>query len=100
MQTPLHPGRVVKEECLKPLRLSVKRVAEILGVSRQALNNVVNEDATISASMALRLEEAFGGAAETWLRMQANYDLACARRARSGLRVQSDAPELAGGAAR
>src|SRR5258707_11184281 len=61
MKSPLHPGRIVKHECLEPLNLTVKRAAEILGVTRQALNNIVNEKAVISAAMAIRLEKAFGG---------------------------------------
>ena len=62
MKSPLHPGRIVKHECLEPLNLTVKRAAEILGVTRQALNNIVNEEAAISADMAIRLEKAFGEA--------------------------------------
>jgi addiction module HigA family antidote len=57
----------------------LSRAAGILGVSRQALNNVINEKAGISAEMAIRLEKAFGGTAVTWLQMQTNYDLAQAR---------------------
>jgi len=45
MKNPLHPGRIVKHDCLEPLNLTVKRAAEILGVTRQALNNIVNEKA-------------------------------------------------------
>ncbi len=50
--------------------------ARALGVTRQAMNNLVRGKAGISAEMAIRLEKAFGGGAETWLRMQATYDLA------------------------
>src|SRR5438034_1077623 len=94
MKSPLHPGRIVKHECLEPLNLTVKRAAEILGVTRQALKNIVNEKAGISAAMAIRLEKAFGGTANTWLQMQNNYDLACARRDEGKLKVQGNAPEL------
>jgi len=68
--------------------------AEILGVTRQALNNIVNEKAAISANMAIRLEKAFGGTANAWLQMQNNYDLARARRHEDQLKVQRNAPEL------
>lgn len=71
-----HPGRVVRQECLEPLRLSVTEGAKALGVTRQALNNLVNGKAGISAEMAVRLAAAFGGSAEAWVRMQANHDLA------------------------
>ena len=76
MLDPPHPGRIVRQECLEPLGQSVTAGARALGVTRQALNNLVNGKAGISAEMAVRLAAAFGGAAEAWLRMQSNYDLA------------------------
>jgi addiction module HigA family antidote len=95
MKNPVHPGRIVKHDCLEPLHLTVTRAASILGVSRQALNNLVNEKAGISAEMAIRLEKAFGGAAATWLQMQTNYDLAIARQHEGEIKVERNAPELA-----
>ncbi|OLN24745.1 HigA protein (antitoxin to HigB) [Desulfovibrio sp. DV] len=53
--------------------------AKALGVSRQALNNIVNGKAGISPEMAIRLSKAFGSTPETWLRLQMAYDLALAR---------------------
>jgi addiction module HigA family antidote len=94
MKNPLHPGRIVKHECLQPLNLTVKRAAEILGGTRQALSNIVNEKAAISADMAIRLEKAFGGTANAWLQMQNNYDLARARRHEDQLKVQRAPPSL------
>lgn len=76
MKNPPHPGLSVRHDCLDPLGLSVAEGAEALGVSRQAMNNLVRGKAGISPEMAIRLEKAFGGGAETWLRMQASYDLA------------------------
>ena len=73
---PPHPGRIVRDECLEPLGLTVTEAARALGVTRQALNNLVNEKAGISPEMAVRLAKAFGSTAETWLRMQVLYDLA------------------------
>ncbi len=70
MKNPPHPGRIVREECLHPLGLSVTSGARVLGVSRQALNNLVNQRAGISPEMAIRLAKAFGGNAQTWLRMR------------------------------
>ncbi len=78
--TPPHPGRIVREECLEALGLNVTEGAKALGVARQTLNNLVNERAGISPEMAIRLEKAFGSTADTWLRMQAAYDLAQARK--------------------
>jgi len=80
MKNPVHPGRVIRQDCLEPLDLSVTAGARALGVTRQALNNVVNEKAAISPEMAVRLSKAFGGEAETWLAMQAAFDLAQLRR--------------------
>jgi antitoxin HigA-1 len=79
MKNPPHPGRSIKDACLEPLELSVTEAAKILGVSRQALNNVVNGKAAISPEMAVRLSKAFGSTPETWLQMQLNYDLAQVR---------------------
>lgn len=79
MKNPPHPGRIVRDECLVPLGLTVTEAARVLGVTRQALNNVVNCKAAISPEMAVRLAKAFGSTAETWIRMQAAYDLAQVR---------------------
>jgi addiction module HigA family antidote len=70
------------------LGLSVTEGAKVLGVTRQALNNVVNGKAAISPEMAIRLAKAFGSTAETWLRMQLAYDLAAARKDESKIKVQ------------
>ena len=80
MRNPPHPGTLVREDCLKPVGLSVTNGAEVLGVTRQALNNLVNGKAGISPEMAIRLDKAFGGTAEGWLAVQSAFDLAAARR--------------------
>jgi antitoxin HigA-1 len=87
MKNPVHPGRVVRHDCLEPLGLSVTAGAKVLGVSRQALNNVVNGKAGISPEMAIRLSKAFGSTPETWLRMQLAYDLAAACKNESKIKV-------------
>jgi addiction module HigA family antidote len=76
MKNPPHPGRIVRQDCVEPLKLTITEAAKVLGVTRQALNNLVNGKAGISAEMAVRLSKAFGGSPEVWLRLQANYDLA------------------------
>ena len=88
MKNPLHPGRIVRHDCLQPLGLSVTAGAKVLGVTRQALNNVVNGKSGIRPEMAIRLSEAFGSTAETWLRMQLAYDLAAARKDESKIKVR------------
>jgi antitoxin HigA-1 len=88
MFDPPHPGEHVREDCLKPLALSVTEAARILGVTRQALNNLVNGKSAISPEMAIRLAKAFGGSAEVWLSMQMSYDLARARRRAGAIKVR------------
>ena len=78
-QNPPHPGEIVRWECLEPLGLTVTRAAEGLGVTRQALSDLVNKRAGISVEMSLRLSQAFGSSPETWLGMQTAYDLWQAR---------------------
>jgi addiction module HigA family antidote len=79
MHNPPHPGLTVRHDCLEPLGLTVTEGAKILGVTRQALNNLVNGRAGISPEMAIRLSKAFGASPEVWLRLQMAYDLAQAR---------------------
>lgn len=79
MKNPPHPGLTVRHDCLEPLALSVTEGAKALGVSRQALNNLVNGKSGISPEMAIRLSKAFGGTPEVWLRLQMAYDLSQAR---------------------
>lgn len=79
MKNPVHPGAIVRDECLEPLGLSVTEGARRLGVGRQALSNLVNEKAAVSIEMAYRLSKAFGSTPETWLGMQMAHDLARSR---------------------
>jgi len=88
MKNPAHPGRMVRSACLEPLGLSVTEGAKVLGVTRQALNNVINGKSGISPQMAIRLSKAFGSTPETWLRMQFAYDLAQARQKEGKIRVR------------
>lgn len=88
MKNPPHPGQSVRHDCLEPLGLSITEGAKVLGVTRQAMNNLVSGKAGLSAEMAIRLEKAFGGGAETWLRMQAAYDLAQAEKYAGKIKVR------------
>ena len=88
MKNPPHPGLSVRHDCLEPLGLSVAEGAKVLDVTRQAMNNLVSGKAWISAEMAIRLEKAFGGGAETWLRMQSAYDLAQAEKHAGKIKVR------------
>ena len=95
MLNPPHPGQAVRLDCLEPLGLTVTEGARVLGVSRQALNNLVNGKAGITPEMAIRLDKAFGGGAETWLRMQMSHDLALAMRKAAAIRVKRYSPKAA-----
>lgn len=75
MFKPPHPGEIIKEDVLPELGLSVTAAAEQLGVSRVAFSRVVNGRAAVSADLALRLADWMPPSAESWLRMQAAFDL-------------------------
>lgn len=75
MKKPPHPGLSIRHDCIEPLGLTVVEAAKLLGVSRKQLSDIVNGHAGISPEMAIRLDKAFGGGAETWYQMQAAYDL-------------------------
>ena len=88
MKNPPHPGETVRYDCLEPLGLTVTEGAKALGVTRQALNNLVNGKSGISPEMAIRLSKAFGSSPETWLKMQLDYDLAQARQRGDKIQVK------------
>jgi addiction module HigA family antidote len=88
MQNPPHPGGIVRRQCLGPLGLSVTKAAAGLGVTRQALSDLVNEIASVSVEMAILLSKAFGSTPETWLGLQMAYDLWQARERAAEIEVQ------------
>lgn len=88
MRNPPHPGGIVRRQCLEPLGLSVTEAARGLGVTRQALSELINEKAGISVEMAIRLSKAFGSSPETWLGMQMAYELWQARDRIAGIEVR------------
>ena len=88
MKKPPHPGRVVRQECIEPLGLTVTEAARRLGVTRQALNNLVNGKGGVSAEMAVRLAKVFGSSPEVWLGMQMEYDLAQVEKEAHNIKVK------------
>src|SRR5437763_4441341 len=94
MKNPAHPGELVRET-LDELGVSVADAANALGVTRQQLHNVVAARSDITTEMAIRLEKALGSTADTWLRMQVNYNLAKARKKTSSLKVKRIEPKVA-----
>ena len=92
MKNSPHPGLSVRHDCLEPLGLNVTEAAKRLGVSRKQLSDIVNCHAGISPEMAIRLDKAFGGGAEIWLRLQVAYDLAQAMKRADRIVVERLSP--------
>ncbi len=88
MHNPPHPGEVLRQLCLEPLKLTVTDAARSLGVSRKALSSILNGRTGISPEMAVRLSIAFSTSAESWLNQQLQYDLWHAEKSRKMLRVR------------
>ena len=79
LHNPPHPGEFIKEIYLEPYELSIRSLAESLGISPSTLTRLINGQSGISPEMALRLSKALGRSPESWLAMQHNYDLWLAR---------------------
>jgi antitoxin HigA-1 len=87
MKNPPHPGGLIRDN-IEELGLSVAEAAEGLGVTRQQLYRVIRGENGVSPEMAVRLEKAFGGAADFWLRMQMSFDLAQVRSQAGTIKVK------------
>ena len=72
---PIHPGEILREEYVLPLGLSANRLAIELRVPVTRISKILNEERAVSPDTALRLARYFGGDAQTWLNLQAAYDL-------------------------
>ena len=88
MKMPSHVGGFIRRQVIEPLHLTVTDAAEALGVTRQALNNLLNEKSALTAEMALRIEKAFGPRADHLMRIQLAYDMAQVRRREGTINVQ------------
>ena len=78
---PLHPGEVLREEFLIPLKMSAGALARICGVPRTRIERLANEETGVTADTALRLSKAFGTSPSVWLNLQNDYDVQVAKRA-------------------
>jgi addiction module HigA family antidote len=78
---PLHPGEVLREEFLVPLRLSPGALAKAMGVPRTRIERIASETTGITANTALRLGRALGTSAQLWLNLQNRHDIETAKRA-------------------
>jgi antitoxin HigA-1 len=75
MFNPPHPGEIIREDVLPELAISVTEAARQLGVSRVQFSRFINGRSAVSADLAIRLALWLGGSAQSWMRMQADYDL-------------------------
>ena len=85
---PAHPGEFLRTELIEPLGLSVTKAADVLGVRRATLSDLLNGKAALSPEMALRFEKAFDVSMDFMLRMQALHDAARMRRQRNDIEVK------------
>ena len=83
-----HPGEIIREDCLKPVGLTVTAAARGLGVTRKALSDLLNGHSDVSPEMAIRLEKVGWSTADTWLRMQMRWNLWEARRNGGKIKVR------------
>jgi len=88
---PIHPGEILREEFLEPLGISMNALARALGVPPGRISQIVNGKRSISADTALRLGRYFSVSPESWLGLQADYDLRVARRHR-GTEIEARVP--------
>jgi antitoxin HigA-1 len=92
MHNPAHPGGFVKTEVIEPLGLSVTAAAQVLGITRAALSTFLNERASLSPDMAIRIGKAFGVSMETLMRMQNGFDIALAHKREGEIAVARYVP--------
>lgn len=88
MNSPPHVGGLIRREIIEPLDLSVTEAASVLGVTRQALSNLLNERTALSPDMALRIEKAFGPKMDHLMRMQLAFDIVEVRRREAKIKVK------------
>jgi antitoxin HigA-1 len=72
---PIHPGEILREEFMVPLRLNANKLALALHVPAPSIYDIIHEDRGISPEMALRLGQAFGTTPHFWMNLQAEFDL-------------------------
>jgi len=92
MFDPAHPGEIIREDCLKPLGLTVTAAADALGVTRKALSDLLNGHSGVSPEMAIRLEKVGWSTADHWLRIQLLRDLWQARQQGDAIKVKRRFP--------
>lgn len=89
---PAHPGAFIKTEVIDELGLSVTKAAEVLGVRRATLSDLLNEKSSLTPEMALRLEKAFQLSMDMLLRMQAWFDATEMRKQAGKIKISPYVP--------
>ena len=72
----LHPGEILKRAYMEPLGISVTELSKMLSVSKASISRLTSCKSSVSVEMAIRLSYCLGTSANSWLSMQANYDIA------------------------
>jgi antitoxin HigA-1 len=86
---PPHPGRILKEDLLDPLEMSINKLARALRVPANRLSQIVQGRRSVTPDTSLRLARYFGFSPDYWLNLQSHYDLEVARR-QSELRIEQE----------
>lgn len=92
---PVHPGEVLREDYLVPLGMSVHALASALRVPATRLHEIVKERRSVTADTALRLARYFGGDAQSWMNLQAMYDLRVAEQGTAAAIARDVSPRAA-----
>lgn len=92
---PVHPGEILREDFLVPLGMSVNALASALRVPATRLHAIVNERRAVTPDTALRLARYFGGDAQSWMNLQACFDLKTAEQERGATIARDVVPRAA-----
>src|SRR5580692_5663071 len=87
LQEPVHPGEILREDFMKPLGLSLNRLALDLRVPATRIGEIVHGRRRVTADTALRLARYFDTNPEFWLNLQNFYDLEVSRRSEAGAKI-------------
>lgn len=91
---PNHPGQILSELYLKPLKLSVTNLSNRLHISRKTLSKIINMRGAITPEMAFRLSRAFNTSPQLWLNLQRDYDLWCVEQEKEDWKLVEPLPEV------
>ena len=90
---PIHPGKILKEDYLSPLSITITELSSILSISRKTLSKIINGRGSVTPDLALRLSRAFDTTPVLWLNLQKNYDLWPAEHTATNCRLVKPFPQ-------